>query len=249
METLTRKQREVHKRESQILDVAREMLLEDGYHGLGMDRIAEALEYSKGTIYQHFPCKEEILLALANEALDARVRMFRRAATFRGRPRERMAAVGLASEMFARLYPHHLHVEQVVRLHSVWEKTSEKRRNLMRMCEAQCMSTVGGIVRDAVAAGDMTLPAGIEPEHVVFGLWAMNYGAQSFASSGEPLAELGIADAAKSLRDNCNHLMDGYAWKPLTSEFDYDECQARIAMDIFPDEAARLGSVRPGKHD
>ncbi len=243
METLTRKQREVQHRESQILDIAREMLLKDGYHGLGMDRIAEALEYSKGTIYQHFSCKEEILLALANEALDARVRMFRRAATFCGRPRERMAAVGLAAEMFARIYPHYIQVEQVVRLHSVWEKTSENRRNLMRMCEAQCMGIVGGIVRDAVAAGDLTLPAGIEPEHVVFGLWAMNYGVQSFASSGESLAELGISDPAKSLRDNCNHLMDGFRWKPLASELDYDECQTRVATEVFPHEAARLGKA------
>lgn len=239
METLTRKQREVQQRESRILELARVMLLEGGYHGLGMDRIAEALEYSKGTIYQHFSCKEEILMALANEALDARVRMFRRAAAFRGRPRERMAGVGLAAELFAQLYPHHLHVEQVVRLNSVWEKASEKRRTLMRMCETQCMGTVGGIVRDAVAVGDLALPAGIEPEHVVFGLWAMNYGAQAFASSGETLAEIGIADPLKSLRDNCNHLLDGYGWKPLTSELDYDNCQARIAAEVFPHEAAQ----------
>ena len=240
METLTRKQREVRHRESQILELAREMLLEHGYHGLSMDRIAEALEYSKGTIYQHFSCKEEILLALANEALDARVRMFRRAAAFRGRPRERMAGVGVATELFAGLYPHHLQVEQVVRLNSVWEKTSEQRRNLMRTCETQCMGTVGGIVRDADAVGDLTLPTTMEPEHVVFGLWSMNYGAQSIAGSSDTLAEIGIADPLKSLRDNCNHLLDGYDWKPLTSELDYDDCRARIAEEVFPNESAML---------
>ncbi len=35
------------------------MIVRDGYHGLSMDRIAEALEYSKGTIYQHFSCKKK----------------------------------------------------------------------------------------------------------------------------------------------------------------------------------------------
>jgi AcrR family transcriptional regulator len=241
MTTLTRKQREIQHRESQILDLARDMLLEHGYHGLSMDRIAESLEYSKGTIYQHFSCKEEILLALANEALDARVQLFRRAAAFRGRPRERMAAVGLAAELFARLYPHHLHVEQVVRLSSVWEKTSEKRRHLMRTCETQCMATLSGIVRDAVAVGDLALPASVEPEAVVFGLWSMNYGAQSIAASSDTLAEIGIADPHQSLRDNCNHLLDGFGWSPLTSELDYDACRTRICREVFPREAGFLG--------
>ena len=40
------------------------MLLEKGYLGLTMDRIADEAEYSKGTIYQHFTCKEEIVAAL-----------------------------------------------------------------------------------------------------------------------------------------------------------------------------------------
>jgi curli biogenesis system outer membrane secretion channel CsgG len=42
--TLTRKQREIQGREGRILEVARTMIVEDGYHGLSMDRIAEALE-------------------------------------------------------------------------------------------------------------------------------------------------------------------------------------------------------------
>src|SRR3984885_3865421 len=88
--TLTRKQREIQGREGRILEVARTMIVEDGYHGLSMDRIAEALEYSKGTIYQHFSCKEDILMALANQAIERRLEMFRRAAAFRGKSRERM---------------------------------------------------------------------------------------------------------------------------------------------------------------
>src|SRR5690242_3515432 len=106
--TLTRKQREIQGREQRILDVARSMIVDDGYHGLSMDRIAEALEYSKGTIYQHFSCKEEILMALVNQTMERRLNMFRRAAAFRGRSRERLTAIGLAAELFFQLYPDHL---------------------------------------------------------------------------------------------------------------------------------------------
>ena len=67
METLSRKQREIQEREALILEVAREMLLERGYLGVTMDRIAQAIEYSKGTVYQHFSSKEDVLVALAGQ--------------------------------------------------------------------------------------------------------------------------------------------------------------------------------------
>ena len=54
MATSARKQREVKERERHLLDVARGMLIAQGYSGLSMDRLAEATEFSKGTIYQHF---------------------------------------------------------------------------------------------------------------------------------------------------------------------------------------------------
>src|SRR5580698_969718 len=103
--TLTRKQREIQGREARILEVASKMIVQDGYHGLSMDRIAEALEYSKGTIYQHFSCKEDVLMALVNQAMERRLDLFRRAAAYRGSSRERMSAIGVAAELFFRLYP------------------------------------------------------------------------------------------------------------------------------------------------
>ena len=40
MSTLTRKQREIRQREETILDIARKVLVEQGYAGFNMDRIA-----------------------------------------------------------------------------------------------------------------------------------------------------------------------------------------------------------------
>ncbi len=62
---MTRKQREIRQREAYLLDVARKMLMEHGFSGLSMDRLAEATEYSKGTVYQHFSTKEDLVAALA----------------------------------------------------------------------------------------------------------------------------------------------------------------------------------------
>jgi AcrR family transcriptional regulator len=47
-----------------ILDVAEEMLTEKGYHDTSMDEIAARAGVAKGTLYQHFPGKEDLVFAL-----------------------------------------------------------------------------------------------------------------------------------------------------------------------------------------
>lgn len=229
----TRKQREIQQRQELILDVAREMLVTEGYLGLRMDYIAEKLEYSKGTIYQHFPNKEEIILALVNQALGKRSDMFSYAVTLRQPSRERLACVGAAAEVFVQTFPHFFQVEQIVRINSIWEKTSEKRRTVMRSCESRCMSVVSGVVRDAVAHGDLELPKDCVPEDIVFGLWSINSGAFAIISSGDSLQEIGIRDGLEALRLNQNKMLDGYGWKPLSTEFDFDALLAQAKQELL----------------
>lgn len=223
MPQLTRKEREIEQREELILNVARGLLLESGYLGLRMDEIAEKVEYSKGTVYGHFPHKEEIILALANKALETRLEMFAKGSMLRKQSRERLSALGAAAELFVQEYPHFFQLEQIVRINSIWEKTSEKRREIMRGCEARCMAIVSGIVRDAVAQEDLQLPANCAPEDIVFGLWSINIGAFSILSSSDSLQEIGIKSPVAALRLNTNTMLDGYGWRQFSSDFDYDQ--------------------------
>lgn len=232
----SRKQREIRIREARILAVARDQLSQGGYLGLNMDRIAAQIEYSKGTIYQHFRNKEEILLALVNEAFDTRLRMFRAAAEFDGPHRVRLATVGAAAEAFVEHFPFHFEVEQIVRANSIWEKTSPERRALMESCERNCMATVVQIVRQAVAEGDLKLPEGICPEEIVFGMWSIYFGAQIITHSSSALAEIGLADPASSLRTNQNMMLDGYGWQPLSADFDFPAHMDQVKRDRFRHE-------------
>ena len=76
---LTRKQAEILAREQRILRLARPMVSDCGLAGISMDAIAKEMDYAKGTIYNHFSCKEEILLALAIEANSKRLELFQAA--------------------------------------------------------------------------------------------------------------------------------------------------------------------------
>lgn len=46
------------------------MFAEQGYHGLSMEQLADAAGVSKPVLYQHFPSKRELYLALVNDAAE-----------------------------------------------------------------------------------------------------------------------------------------------------------------------------------
>ncbi len=58
------------QRRSQLLAVAGRMFAEQGYHGLSMEQLADAAVVSKPVLYQHFPSKRELYLALVNDAAE-----------------------------------------------------------------------------------------------------------------------------------------------------------------------------------
>ncbi|MBK9209973.1 MAG: helix-turn-helix transcriptional regulator [Anaerolineales bacterium] len=49
----------------QILDTAKSLFMQQGYHGLAMRQISEAVGVSKAALYYHFKDKEELFLAMA----------------------------------------------------------------------------------------------------------------------------------------------------------------------------------------
>src|SRR2546421_4988178 len=57
-----------HERRRQLLDAALEVFVSQGYHAAAMDEIADRAGVSKPVLYQHFPGKLELYLALLDES-------------------------------------------------------------------------------------------------------------------------------------------------------------------------------------
>jgi AcrR family transcriptional regulator len=239
MSTLSRKQREIAEREELILDVARSLLLERGYLGMTMERIAQATEYSKGTIYQHFANKEEILGVLTVRTLERNFGVFGRAFAFDGRPRERMAAIGESYELRFRLEPQDFALCEHLASPSLRAKIPESRLEQLAEVEARPMQLMSRIIEDGVRAGDLELPRGMTPAHICFGLWALHDGAFKIIGSGIPIEDKGIQEPFQVLREQAKCLMDGLGWRPLSSEHDYESTYERIRQEVFPDEFQR----------
>src|SRR5215475_13695917 len=66
-------------RRKQLLAAAREIFVAQGYHAAAMDDIAERAGVSKPVLYQHFPGKLELYLALLDTHAEALVQRVRRA--------------------------------------------------------------------------------------------------------------------------------------------------------------------------
>ncbi len=237
---LTRKQREVAQRDQLIRDTARQMLLGEGYHALNMDRIAEAIEYSKGTVYQHYSSKEDLIAALAVETCAKRTAMFQRAVGFRGRPRERIAAVGVADRLFVDLYPEHFKVEHLMDMDTVFDKASPDKLEKMHQIKDRMMDALEGVVRDAVEAGDLALPEGAPHCQVLYGLWSLSVGHHMIRTAPHRTEHFIKQSDGEALWGNYNVLLDGYQWKPLSGEWDYRQTVQRILEEVFWDEHQRL---------
>ena len=58
------------ERRAQLLEAAQAVFVESGYHAAGMDEIADRAGVSKPVLYQHFPGKHELYLALLDAACE-----------------------------------------------------------------------------------------------------------------------------------------------------------------------------------
>src|SRR6266571_7451881 len=64
-------------RRKQLLAAAQQVFVANGYHAAAMDDIAERAGVSKPVLYQHFPGKLELYLALLDESVDTLVEAVR----------------------------------------------------------------------------------------------------------------------------------------------------------------------------
>jgi hypothetical protein len=91
-----------------------------------------------------------------------------------------------------------------------------------------------GIVREAVAAGELTLPPKMYPEDLLFFMWASRWGASQIMRSDTPIALAGIGRAAMAVEISLGLMLDGFGWRPLSSQWDYKATRRRVHEEAFP---------------
>jgi len=240
MTTLTRKQREMLEREELILSAAQTLIQQYGYNRLTMDRVAETVEYSKGTIYNHFACKEDLICALCCRSLNKLFDVFERAYRYPGSSRERYSAVGIGYSLYYQFHQKEAQNIQTMRNYAVREKVSEHRLKNMESLEQKITKITGSIVQEAIDCGDLDKAHQANVNTIVFGGWSMHYGALLLDQSDIPLQEMGFNSVVDMLWENANIFLDGYQWLPLSSTTDTKKLFEIISSVLFDDDICLL---------
>lgn len=149
--SLREKQRQ--ERESLIIQAAEEIFQKKGYYEASMDEIAARVGIAKGTIYTHFPGKEDLVLAIFRRNLETFIQRIDAVIDTQTTPRARLEA--LIQLVYTGLYSKHAQL-----LSSMYNGVDMKR---MIMEKGGCMSDlwesvvsrVTRLLEEGKAAGEL----------------------------------------------------------------------------------------------
>ncbi len=240
MNSLTRKQRELFEREQLILDTAQQILNQEGLAGLTMERIATEIQYSKGTVYNHFSSKEDIINGISCRCMNNLVELFSRASHFCGNNRERISALVIAHSIYAQLHPVEVQNMQLIKSKDIRERISADKQDEILLLEQRVTGIALNIIKDAMAEGDISQNEQDAPDGILLGLWSMSYGSNLLHLSDIPFDKLGMRTPLELVWINSNKLLDSYNWKPLSTKMDIQALYQRICTELYQKELQQL---------
>jgi AcrR family transcriptional regulator len=169
-----RKEREFHRREEEILHAALGLFNRDDWQSVTIEEVAQASEIGKGTIYKHFPSKEDIYARLA--------------LNFNRKLLERLRAIDPGLDVIGRLravirvfWETHLHSQEYHRLVQYCEREdfrrniSEGTREEIRHLDAEFADLVTSLVEQG--RGEGVFNGTKSPPMMMFGAQAALIGA------------------------------------------------------------------------
>lgn len=143
-----------------IMDVAEEVFIEKGYHDASMDEIAARAGIAKGTLYQHFPGKEDLVCALFERSLVLFEQTVEQAATADLTARARLERI--LRYVYLDLRGAHTLLQLISQNVELRTNLSRKKEQLHDRLE-KCKEQLRKIIEDGKAEGtfDPTLSTGL----------------------------------------------------------------------------------------
>ena len=163
------------ERSDTIKSLALNLIREETLSGLTMDKVVQRSPYSKGTVYKHYCCKEDLVTALA---LDGNQRLLQRLHPYHSVTNNtRQAITRLARDYlgFALEEPeyHQLMIYESSGLFR--DKSSDQHQHQLTESGNIVLRIICGIIRTAIQLGELKSRE-TTPEQITFTLWSMGFG-------------------------------------------------------------------------
>ncbi len=205
------------QRDRELLDTALELIQQDNLTSLSMDKLAANVPYSKGTVYNHFCSKEDLLLGLCNCGMEIVADLFDRAAGIQGSGRDHVFALTYAYLLYALLYRDQFFLHVQSKTPSLYEKGSQERLERNLQLEERLLGHVLQAVEQAITEGNLQLKPGWDSMQVAFHLWASAFGAIAVASIKSQSPGPMRVQFKREVFNQMALILDGLGWKPSTS--------------------------------
>lgn len=224
-------------REQEIIECALELIKLNGAENLTMDKLVAQVPYSKGTVYNHFSSKEDLLIAISNRALKILSKLFYKASQFSATTRERMYLVSFAYLIYAILHPALFETMLCAKSPTISGKASLQRVTEHDELELEMLSSLFELIQQAIDAGDLNLPPYMTIQQTCFAQWSSSYGVIALLSANESSCK-GREEliVEQELFNKSSILLDGLQWFPLSKEVDYKTNLAKSLSQVFSDE-------------
>jgi AcrR family transcriptional regulator len=182
------------ERRAQLLDSALEVFVAQGYHAAAMDDIAERAGVSKPVLYQHFPGKLDLYLALLDAACDDVIDNCRRALAATHDNKTRVAAA------MAAFYSYVAADDGAFRLVFESDLTSEPAvREHVERVTTECAAMIADVIHD-----DTQLPS--EPSRLL---------AVSLVGMAQVSARFWMSESSTLTQEQAIELVSGLAWRGI----------------------------------
>lgn len=157
--TLLREQARANVRQA-ILDAARILLSQEGYHGLSMRRLAQSIGYTPKTIYLYFADKDDLLSELIEEDVGRLADRLEEVEAEYADPGQRLDAVARAYVAFGLENPHAYEAIFMLRSHPLTREAAGLGRHVQGN---RLLDTLTRVVRESgrVAPG-LDLPVVVQ---------------------------------------------------------------------------------------
>lgn len=209
-----RKNRE--DRELEIIASAREMIEEQGFFTMKLSDLATRSGYSIGTLYSHFACKEDLLIALAIEAAKLRHQCLQDNRQWGKSAVERFIVSALVCMRFSFDNQALCEAALLAKTPSVWKRASAHMHERLHAAERRLGEVFPGDMLEGLTgtAQNGQAPASLESCNI--GAWSLSLGMDviSFSSYADDDTAAGQPEVWEKLyKENLIRFLKGCGWK------------------------------------
>jgi len=174
------------ERELRIVSEAQKIIREEGFVSLKMSDLGKKAEMSVGTLYSHFPSKEDLFLGLHLRNLSLKENLFEKViGCDKWSPLEKLVAMTLADWDINRKLEELSEIDSLAKFPSIWKKASPGITVRLEERAKGIGDIIKNCIDDILKSDDVELKEGLKENPLALGVtfWSMGFGLNDVFSS------------------------------------------------------------------